>query len=190
MDQIDASLSLLLGLGLESKELALGQMMLRAVVVYVVTVAIVRLGKKRFMGRATAFDVILGIMLGSVVSRAITGNAPMFPALAAGATLLAMHWVFSGIALRWHAFGFVVKGRSRLLVRDGKADGDQLRAAHMTELDLREDLRAHGVSGPEEVHEARLERSGKLSVIKARSEPKVIEVGVADGVQTLRIQLS
>jgi hypothetical protein len=58
-------------------------MALRAVVVYVVTVIIVRLGKKRFMGKGTAFDVILGIMLGSIVSRAITGNAPFFPALAA-----------------------------------------------------------------------------------------------------------
>jgi hypothetical protein len=63
-------------------QLNAAQMALRAVVVYVVTVIIVRLGKKRFMGQGTAFDVILGIMLGSIVSRAITGNAPFFPALA------------------------------------------------------------------------------------------------------------
>src|SRR5690349_16609672 len=47
----------LLGLGLHGDELGALQMGLRAAVVYVVTVAIVRLGKKRFMGRATAFDV-------------------------------------------------------------------------------------------------------------------------------------
>jgi uncharacterized membrane protein YcaP (DUF421 family) len=35
------------------------------------------------MGEATAFDVILGIMVGSIVSQAITGNAPLVPALAA-----------------------------------------------------------------------------------------------------------
>ena len=190
MDQIEAALRFLLGLGLESKELTLGQMVVRAAVVYVVTVAVVRLAKKRFMGRATAFDVILGIMLGSVVSRAITGNAPLFPALAAAATLVGMHWVFSAIAVRWHGFGLAVKGQSRQLVRDGKADPEQLWTAHMTEHDLREDLRAQGVSGLEEVREARLERSGQVSVIKAKSEPKVVEVAVADGVQTVRIQLS
>jgi hypothetical protein len=32
-------------------------------------------GKKRFMGEATAFDM----MLGSIVSQAITGNAPLVP---------------------------------------------------------------------------------------------------------------
>jgi hypothetical protein len=38
-------------------------------------------GKERFMGEATAFDMMLGIMVSSIVSWAITGNAPMDPAL-------------------------------------------------------------------------------------------------------------
>src|ERR671929_718768 len=105
MDRIENLFRLVLGLGLEGKDLNVPQMALRAVVVYMVAVLIVRLGKKRFMGRATAFDVILGIMLGSIVSRAVTGNAPFFPALAASAVLVAMHWLFSSIALRWHGFG-------------------------------------------------------------------------------------
>jgi hypothetical protein len=35
------------------------------------------------VGEATAFDMLLGIMVGSIVSRVITGNAPLGPALAA-----------------------------------------------------------------------------------------------------------
>src|SRR3954449_6270215 len=102
MDEIEGIVRLLLGLGLESKNINPLQMGLRAVLVYVVTVLMVRLAKKRFMGRATAFDVILGIMLGSIVSRAVTGNAPLLPALVAAAALLLMHWMFSGIAMGWH----------------------------------------------------------------------------------------
>src|SRR5215207_9867170 len=83
MDEIGELLRAGLGIGLDSHDINVAQMALRAVIVYVVTVIIVRLGKKRFMGQGTAFDVILGIMLGSIVSRAITGNAPFFPALAA-----------------------------------------------------------------------------------------------------------
>src|SRR3954467_15198928 len=49
--------------------------------------------------RATAFDVILGIMLGSMVSRAIAGTAPFLPTLAASSTLLAVHWLFSAGAV-------------------------------------------------------------------------------------------
>src|SRR3954454_23283480 len=68
MDDIEAALRWALGLGTQGKELGMGQMALRAVVLYVVTLLMVRLGKKRFMGQSTAFDVILGIMLGSIVS--------------------------------------------------------------------------------------------------------------------------
>jgi uncharacterized membrane protein YcaP (DUF421 family) len=67
MDEIEGVLQLVLGLGLESKDINALQMGLRAVVVYVVTVLMVRLGKKRFMGRATAFDVILGIGLANAL---------------------------------------------------------------------------------------------------------------------------
>src|SRR5918912_4555624 len=136
MDQIENLFRLVLGLGLEGKDLNVPQMALRAVVVYVVAVLIVRIGKKRFMGRATAFDVILGIMLGSIVSRAVTGNAPFFPALIVSGVLVAMHWLFSFIALRWHAFGVAVKGRPLLLVRDSRIEHQAMRKAHMTEQDL------------------------------------------------------
>jgi uncharacterized membrane protein YcaP (DUF421 family) len=60
----------------------------------------------------------------------------------------------------------------------------------MTEHDLSEDLRGNGVSDLAQVSEARLERNGELSVIKAKSEAKVVEVKVAAGIQTLRIEIA
>jgi uncharacterized membrane protein YcaP (DUF421 family) len=189
VDETGELLRLALGLGTESKEINVAQMALRAVVVYAVTVVVVRLGKKRFMGQATAFDVILGIMLGSTASRAITGTAPFLPALAAAAVLVAMHWLLSGLALRWPGFGTAFKGHDRLLVRDGRIDWATMRRSHMSEHDLWEDLRTKGISQLEQVAEARLERSGELSVVQARREPKLVEIGVADGVQTVRIEL-
>jgi uncharacterized membrane protein YcaP (DUF421 family) len=153
-------------------------------------VLIVRMGKKRFMSRATAFDVILGIMLGSLVSRAIAGTAPFAPTLAASATLIAVHWLFSAGGVRWHAFGMVIKGSSRVLVKDGRIDEEALRAAHMSDRDLWEELRSKSISDLNEVAEARLERSDNLSVIKAKREPKIVEIAVANGVQTVRVEIA
>jgi uncharacterized membrane protein YcaP (DUF421 family) len=189
MDAIEDALQVLLGLWLDEKEINVWQMALRAIVVYGVTLLIVRLGKKRFMGRATAFDVILGIMLGSIASRAVTGNTPFFPALAAAATLVAMHWLLTLIAVRWHGFGTVVKGHPRLLVKDGEIDWETMRRTHITEHDLEEDLRGKSMSDVRQVAEARLERSGQVSILKAKREPKVVEIAVADGVQTVRLEL-
>lgn len=178
-----------LGLGLDAEAIGVGPMMLRAVVVYLVTVVVVRLGKKRFMGRATAFDVILGIMLGSIASRAITGNAPFLPALAATAALVGLHSLLSAIACRWHGFGAFLKGSPRVLVRGGVVDRAEMLRVHMSDRDLEEDLRSKGVAEPGQVAEARLERSGQVSVLQARRPPRVVEVAVEKGVQTVRLEL-
>src|SRR3954451_10457932 len=79
MNDIGHWLQLALGIGLDNQEMTFWQIALRAVIVYMVTLAMVLLGKKRFMGEATAFVVILGSMLFSIVSQAITGNAPLVP---------------------------------------------------------------------------------------------------------------
>jgi uncharacterized membrane protein YcaP (DUF421 family) len=87
-------------LGLDQDELGVGHMALRALVVYVVALMMVRWGEKRFMEKSTAFDVILGVVLGSVVSRAITGQSPFLPTICAGFALVGLHWLFANLAFR------------------------------------------------------------------------------------------
>lgn len=184
------ALEQIIGLGKEARELDVGEMALRAAIIYVVTLAIVRLGKKRFMGSGTAFDMIVGIMLGSMASRALTGNAPMVPTMTGAAVLVFMHWLFSGIALRAHSFGSLIKGNPQTLVRNGVVDESMMKKVHMTDRDLDEDLRGQGVAKLSKVEEARLERSGRLSVIEAETGPKIVDVQVANGIQTVRIELA
>src|SRR3954451_17700018 len=146
MDGIERVLAWTFGTGGGSLHINAPQMALRAAVVYLATILIVRLGKKRFMSQATAFDVILGIMLGSLTSRAIAGTAPFFPTLVASAVLVGVHWLCPAAAVRWHAFGQAIKGGPQLLASDGQIDHRALVAAHMSEHDLWEDLRGKGVS--------------------------------------------
>ena len=49
----------LLGLKLQPHELGYGQIVLRALIVFIGSLIIVRLGAKRFLGRKTIFDFIL-----------------------------------------------------------------------------------------------------------------------------------
>ena len=177
-NQIHDALTALVGLGAE--ELTAWQMGVRAVLVYVAALAMVQLGEKRFLGKNTAFDVILGIVLGSVLSRAITGSTNLWPTLAAGVVLVAMHWLFAFTAFRFGRFGTLIKGSPRTLVRDGVVQWDQMRKSHITEDDLLMALRSQGrVESPEKVKSAKLERSGDLSVItKKHGGPKVLDVRV------------
>jgi uncharacterized membrane protein YcaP (DUF421 family) len=165
MDLLDTWESAI-GAGLEPKDLEAWQTALRAAIVYVVTLAFIRMGKKRFLGSASAFDVVVGIIIGSIASRAITGNAPLLSSMSAAAMIIALHWLFSGIAVRSHAFGNLVKGHSHLLVENGQVDHEALRASHMTDRDLAEALREKGVGDVAKIACARLERDGSVSVIQ------------------------
>ncbi len=166
MDQLHGILETLLGLSLQQQELTLWQVCLRALVVYLVMIGFVRFGKKRFLGRATAFDAILVIIIGSTAARAISGNAPFFATLAAVFVLIALHWLISLITRSSPKMGALVKGNSTVVIRDGRIDHKALMRSHMSTDDLEEDLRQQGVAQASEVKEAQLERSGELSVIK------------------------
>ncbi len=180
----------LLGLDREAADLGAGQMALRAVIVYAFALVVVRLGSKRFLGKATAFDVVLGIIVGSVISRAITASSAFFPTLVAGAVLVGMHWVFAAVAFRTSWFGPLVKGEPRRLIEDGEVQREAMRAASLTENDLNEALRHAGhPPDPSRIRLAHLERDGSISVVPREREARVVEVTVRDGVQTVRIEI-
>src|ERR1700681_2998361 len=95
----------LLGLGLEPKDLTLFQISLRGVIVFIVTLAMVRLGHKRSLARKTAFDAVLLVILASVLSRAINGSAAFFATLGGGVVLVVLHRLFAHLAYYSHGFG-------------------------------------------------------------------------------------
>lgn len=178
----------LLGLGIDVQDVNAIQMALRTVLIYAATLAIVRVGSKRFLSQATAFDAIVAIMLGSIMSRAINGSAPFLPTLAAGVILVGLHWLIAAIAYSSDSFGTLVKGNPVLLIKDGNLQEKGLRKTSVSAKDLEEALRIEShVTEPESVQLAYLERNGGISVIPRKPEPRVLEVSVEDGVQTVRI---
>jgi uncharacterized membrane protein YcaP (DUF421 family) len=181
-------LSDLLGLRLDVQDVKAMQMALRTILIYAATLIIVRVGSKRFLSQATAFDAIVAIMLGSIMSRAINGSAPFLPTLAAGVILVGLHWLIAAIAFSSDWFGMLVKGVPVLLIKDGKLNEKGLRGSSVSHRDLEEALRieSHG-TGPEKVQLAYLERNGGISVIPHKPEPRVLEVSVEEGLQTVRI---
>ena len=155
-----------LGLGLKADDLGIAHMSLRAAVIFIAAAVMIRLGSKRFMGQSTSLDVMLVIIFGSVVSRAITGNAPFVPSLCAGLTLILMHWLFSALTFHSHWLGNLIKGRPRLLVQNGNIDWKAMAKSQITEHDLQEALRHHGHSPDISCLEsAHLERDGRISLV-------------------------
>jgi len=157
----------LLGLGLQPKDLNSLQVCLRSVIVFVGALIIVRLAHRRFMSKMSAFDVILGFVLSSMLARAINGSAPFLPTLAGGLVLVLLHRIISIISFYSDAFGCLVKGDSKTLVKDGTRKEDALRSEGISDKDLLEEIRLNGNLGSwQEVKTATLERNGQVSVVK------------------------
>jgi uncharacterized membrane protein YcaP (DUF421 family) len=179
----------LLGLGLDVGDVNALQMALRTLLIYVFSLMLVRLGSKRFLSQATAFDFIVSIMLGSVMSRAINGSAPFLPTLAAGVVLIALHTFFAWVAFRTDWFGSIIKGNPVLLVKDGKVQQEGVRQSGLSNHDLEQAIRLQGSqTDPATVKLAYLERNGRISIIPVEQKSQVVDVAVAEGVQTVRIE--
>ena len=169
MEEFKEAVVFLFGAG---DDLATWQMALRAMVVYPVALVMVKLGDKRFLGELAAFDFLLAIVIGSIVSRAISGTAPFWPSLAASLVLVLLHRGIAIAGLRWARLGDFVKGSHRVLVRDGKIHWDEMRSAGIGEADLVSALRRRGrLQDLSAVQLACLERNGEISVIPQTPGP-------------------
>jgi uncharacterized membrane protein YcaP (DUF421 family) len=162
----------------------------RTLFVYAFALAAVRLGSKRFLSQASAFDVIVAIMLGSILSRAVRPAADLGPTLLSAALLVAVHWVLAALTARLDWFGPLVKGRPTLLVRDGQTDREAMRQSGVSQQDLEQAIRLQARrTDAAQIRQATLERNGSISVIPAERSPAVLDIQVENGVQTVRITL-
>lgn len=196
MGEIWESIRWALGVDTPPQDFSTLQLCLRATLIYLAGWAILRIGGNRFLGRETAFDIVLGFVLGSALSRAINGSGALFQTIAAAALLVGLHHLLAWATFRSHRFGEIMKGRPEALIRDGEVIQEGLRRHRISPGDLDEALRLHAhVDDPAQVKEARFERNGDISIVKrekqeGKSGPRVVEVRVKPGVQTVRIELS
>lgn len=157
--------------GLDAEALTIWHVLTRCLFIYIIGITLVRLGNKRFVGKMSAFDIMLAIVIGSMLSRAITSDRQFFSIIAACLLLIFLHRGFSKIAAYSDQFGNWIKGSERLIVKDGEILWEEMHKSNLSEQDLMQNLRLNGnVSDVKNVKEARLERNGDISVIKKEKD--------------------
>lgn len=152
-------------LGSSAETMTWSQMTLRAMLIFVYGVVIFRFAYRRFFGQSTDFDIVVVVLIGSAMSRTLTGNAPLLPTLAATTTLVALHGALALMAWRWPLVGWLIKGSESRLIERGRMDRRAMLRSGVTERDLLEAIRLKGCKEISRVEAAVLERSGKISVI-------------------------
>lgn len=165
------------------------QMIPRTIVVYVVALLLIRIGKRRFLGGYTTFDILLGFVVGSVMSRAITGTITLTNMIFVVATLVGIHWLIA-IVTYYFDTDEVIKNSERQLVKDGEINEDAMQKSKLGENDLLQAMRQKGkVESLDKVKAAYLERDGSITVIPNGCETHIVEVEVKEGVQKIKIAI-
>jgi uncharacterized membrane protein YcaP (DUF421 family) len=165
MDSLDSFQDLI---GKNSESILWWQMTIRGVLVFLFGLVLIRVFAIRAFGRQSALDIVIGIVVGSNLSRAITANAPFVPTLIATAAIIILYWLFEHLAVRWKLFSRLTKGAPVPLIEAGTRDDRSMRRAAVSEGDIEEAARSSGMP-PADIGDATLERSGKISVVKQSS---------------------
>ncbi len=142
----------------------------RAAVVFVLVLIMVRAAGRRSFALRSPFDLVVTILLGAVGGRAIVGASPFWPTMAACATLVLMHRSVAWFAVVWPTIGRVLNNPVRLLWNNDEMDPVAMRRALLTEEDLLEAARKAGERDLSPFAEIRLERSGRITLIRKKSE--------------------
>ena len=163
---VESALTWIFGGDTPVDPVALRQVAARAILIYVVGLFLVRLGKSRLVGRVSGLDILVGFILGSLLSRGITGHASLSGTTVSSAAVVAAHWLFTWLGVRSHFFGDLTKGHPVQLIKDGRLLPENMKRSHISEHDLLETARLHGVSDLSRVAEAFKERNGDMSIVK------------------------
>lgn len=139
---------------------------LRAVLIYVLVMVLVRASGKRAVGQFTPFDLVLLILIGNAVQNGLNGgdNSVTGAALLAGC-LIGLNYAVAFVVARSTRVRAVVEGRAVVLARDGQVFREVLRRELVSNADFHEAMREAGCNEIDRVRLATLETNGRISIL-------------------------
>lgn len=147
------------------------QMGTRAFAMFFISLLFIRLGGLRLFSKKSAFDNVIVIMLGAVLSRGVVGASPFFSTVAASAVMIGLHRLSAFATIKSDAIAKMLKGDHILLYKNGKILWDNMKVATISKDDLMTSLRLETKKTTlDDIDLAYLETNGRISFIVKKPE--------------------
>jgi len=157
----------LIGAGNELNSLQMG---MRSIIIFLIALLMLRIAGIRTFGKKTAFDNVIIIILGSVLSRAITGASPFIPTIFAGLVMVIIHRVLAVMAYKSEKIGNLIKGKKVILFSGGSQEEQNMRITQISHNDIMEEVRIQtNREDLEGIQKIFIERTGQVSIIRGKA---------------------
>ena len=150
-----------------TKQVEWWQELPRAVVIFVYGLLLLRISGRRTFARWSALDIIISVITGSCLGRALTGGAPLGGTMLAVLLLTALHWVLGRASAHSDRFARIVEGRPVVIGEAGALLKPAMLHYNISDTDCHEALRMRGVQDVAQTRRITLEPSGNITVITA-----------------------
>lgn len=148
-----------------TSSVGIGELVLRAVVVYAFVLLLIRLIGKKHVGEMAPFDLVVLLILSESVQNAlIADDKSLTGGLVAAATLFAANQLIGYVTWRNKPLARLIEGTPRVLVRNGHVLSDVMASEQVTRAELLEALRKEGCTSLANVRYAVLENDGNITV--------------------------
>ncbi len=138
--------------------------MVRALVIFLFLWFIIRVGGKREVAQLSAFDMLLLVTAGDLVSQGILQeDFSVTGAVIAVSTFTVAGLVLNAVTFRYPRSRPWLAGEARIVVRDGEALLDNMASERITIQDVHEAARQQGIRRLSEIELCVLETDGSFS---------------------------
>jgi uncharacterized membrane protein YcaP (DUF421 family) len=142
----------------------------RAVIIYVLVFALTRALGRREMSTLQPFDFILLVVIGDLIQSGVTQNdLSVTGVLLVVCTIGGLQVLTSYISFRFRRMRAVLQGEPIVLVENGRLIDRNMRRERLTLDDLAEKARLSEIASLDEIRWAVLETNGDISFIKQRA---------------------
>ncbi len=147
--------------------------LVRAFILYIFVVTVMRLMGKRQIGELQPYELATAIMISELAAVPMQEmGIPLINGIAPILVLLAGQFLLSFVVMKSNTLRKLICGKPRILIENGKIKEENLRKEFYNLSDLLEQLRINNIPNISDVEFAILETSGQLSVIhKPRKRP-------------------
>jgi uncharacterized membrane protein YcaP (DUF421 family) len=150
----------------------LPEVVLRTTVVYGGLLLAMRVAGKREVGQMKPFDLVTLLIISNAVQNAMVGqDSSLVGGLVAAGVILLLNYLVGLLRERSALAESLFAGSPTLIVHDGRFVPEHLRKEHLSEADVLQAMREHGVETIEQVKTAILEVDGSISIIQKDQAP-------------------